>query len=219
MGKKFSEDENAVLDEIICARRSIRSFAEEAPSREAVEQIIRAGLQAPYAALAVAGRDDFRRFFVFRRGTPALVEAGRLIQESSRRRFDEMMSRQRGRAAGPDEKIPPYMERLKDLAQNGHPSIKSAPYFIVVAEYQGIPAAGLQSIAHALENMWLKATALGLAFQLVSVTESMAEEKAFIGLLGLPFGDYVLDGCVIGYPAMEPPPARRLDFAGAVKWM
>jgi len=216
MGKKFSEEANKVLDEIISARRTIRAFAEEAPPREAVELIIKAGLQAPYAALAVAGRDDFRKFFVFSRGTPASAEAGRLIQLAARRRLEEIM-RAPGRAKVMGDRELPYVDRLRALAEHGHPSLKAAPYFIVVAEYQGIPAAGLQSLAHTLENMWLKATALGLAFQLVSVTESMAEDEAFVRLLGLPFGEYVLDGCAVGWPAAEPPAAKRPD--NIVKWM
>ncbi len=46
--------------------------------------------------------------------------------------------------------------------------IGSAPYFIVGAEKKGFPAVEQQFLAHCLENMWLKATALGLGFQLVS---------------------------------------------------
>lgn len=218
MLKRFSDEANAVLDEIVLARRTIRAFATGAPPRETIERLIKAGLQAPYAALAVAGRDDFRRFFVFTQGTPAIAEAGRLIQQAARKRFEEAL-RARGRAAVAGDRDFLYMDRLKALAENGHPSLKATPYFIVVAEYQGIPSAGLQSIAHTLENMWLKATALGLAFQLISVTESMAEDEAFVRLLGLSFGDYVLDGCAVGYPAAEPPAAKRLEMSAVTKWL
>ncbi|MGA2361551.1 MAG: nitroreductase family protein [Candidatus Aminicenantales bacterium] len=218
MNRRFDENANKILDEIVLARRTIRAFAKEPPSRGTIEQLIKAGLQAPYAALAVAGRDDFRRFFVFTQGTPAIAEAGRLIQQAARRRFEETL-RTRGRAPVAAERDFLYMDRLRGLAENGHPSLKTAPYFIVAAEYQGVPPAGLQSLAHTLENMWLKATALGLAFQLISVTESMAEDEAFVRLLGLPFGDYVLDGCAVGCPAAEPPAAKRLDLGTVLKWL
>jgi len=218
MVKKFSDKANAVLDEIIATRRTIRAFAKEAPPRAAIEALIRAGLQAPYAALAVAGRGDFRRFFVFTQGTPALAEAGRLMRGAAGRRFEEAQ-RTRGRAAAAADRDFQYMDRLKALAEGGHPSLKTAPYFIVVAEYQGIPAAGLQSLAHTLQNMWLKATALGLAFQLISVTEAMAEDKDFVQLLGLPHGDYVLDGCAVGYPAAGPAPVKRPEAGAATRWM
>lgn len=218
MVKRFSDEANASLDDIIRARRTIRAFAEDGPSRGMIEQLIKAGLQAPYAALAVAGRDDFRRFFVFAQGTPAIAEAGRLIQQAARKRFEAAL-RARGRAAVANDRDFLYMDRLKALAENGHPSLKAAPYFIVVAEYQGVPSAGLQSLAHTLENMWLKATALGLAFQLISVTESMAEDKDFVRLLGLPAGEYVLDGCAVGYPAAEPPASKRLEMSAVTKWL
>ncbi len=218
MVKKLSDEANAVLDEIIASRRTIRAFAEEAPPRAAVEELIKAGLEAPYAALAVAGRADFRRFFVFTRGTPAMAEAGRLIQHAAGRRLEEAR-RVRGREPVAGERDFLYMDRLKALAESGLPSLRTAPYFIVVAEYQGIPPAGLQSLAHTLENMWLKATALGLAFQLISATETMAEDEAFVRLLGLPFGDFVLDGCAVGWPAADPPPVRRPEMRAATKWL
>jgi nitroreductase len=218
MVKTFSPEDNAVLDEVIAARRTIRAFAREAPPREAVEKLITAGVQAPYAALAVAGRDDFRRFFVFSQGTPAMAEAGRLIQKAVRARLEATLEA-RGRAPVPSDPDFVYLTRVKSLADDIHPSLRTAPYFIVVAEFQGVPPAGLQSLAHTLENMWLKATALGLAFQLLSVTESMADDPEFVRLLGLPSGPFVLDGCAIGYPSADPPPARRLEMTSATRWL
>jgi nitroreductase len=218
MVKPFSDAANAALDEIIAARRSMRAFAPEAPPREAVEKLIAAGLLAPYAALAVGGRKDFRRFFIFTQGTPAMAEAGRLIQTAARGHYERILA-ERGRAPIPGDPDFEIMKRIKGLADDGHPALKTAPYFIVLAEYQGLPPAGLQSVAHTLENMWLKATALGLAFQVLSVTESMADVPEFVRLLGLPLGEYVLDGCAVGYPAADPPPARRLEMASAAKWL
>lgn len=218
MIKKFSEEANGVLDEIIGARRTIRAFAPEAPPKAAVEQLIKAGSLAPYAALAVAGRAGFRRFFVFEKGTPARSEAARLVQLRAQKGFEKMLQA-RGGPPVEGNRDDAYLGRLKMIAEHGHPSLAAAPYYIVVAEYQGFPPAGLQSLAHVLQNMWLKATALGLAFQLVSVTESMAEDQAFVRLVGLPFGEYVMDGCAIGYPGAEPPPASRPDMSSGVKWL
>ena len=217
MSKKFDDQANDVLDKIILARRTNRTFSMEAPPREAIEQLIRAGLWAPYAALAVSGRYDFRRFFVFSRGK-AITEASRLIQLRARKNLDDRALAGRNFPVIGDRDYS-YFERLKALAENGLPSLKTAPYYIVVAEYQGIPSVGLQSLAHSLENMWLKATALGLAFQLISATENMAEDKEFVRLLGLPFGDYVLDGCAVGYPVAEPPDAKRLEVSDVTKWL
>jgi nitroreductase len=217
MIRKFNDEANTILDEIILARRTNRAFADEVPPRETIEELIRAGLWAPYAALVVAGRDDFRRFFVFSRGTAASNEAVRLIQLRARKMFEDRLRAGGAPVAGDRDYA--YLERLKGLAENGLPSLKAAPYYIVVAEYQGLPPAGLQSLAHTLENMWLKATTLGLAFQLISVTESMAVDGEFVRLLGLPLGEYVLDGCAVGYPAAEPPLAKRADAGGVTKWL
>jgi hypothetical protein len=52
---------------------------------------------------------------------------------------------------------------------------------------------------------------IDIAFQLISITERMAEDETFVKLLGLPFGSYVLDGCAIGYPAAAPLDAKRSD--------
>ena len=59
------------------------------------------------------------------------------------------------------------------------PGIGTAPYYIVVAERKGYPPVELQSLAHCLENMWLKATALELGFQIVSITSEMAQNPEF----------------------------------------
>lgn len=218
MVKKFNEEANRALDEVIEARRSIRAFAGEAPPKMAVEQLLKAGSLAPYAGLALAGRADFRRFFVFERATPARHEAARLVQLRARKALEKMLQ---ARGGAPDERDRDYayLGRLKMLAENGHPSLATAPYYIVVAEYQGFPPSGLQSLAHVLQNMWLKATALGLAFQLISVTGAMAEDEAFARLLGLPFGAYVMDGCAVGIPDADPPRAPRPDMSSAIKWL
>jgi nitroreductase len=218
MISRFDDNANRVLDEIIEARRTIRSFAREAPPREEIEKLIRAGFLAPYAALAVAGRPDFRKFFVLERGTQARDEAAHLVQARTQKMIENTLQ-DGGGAPVEGNRNQAYLSRVKMIAENGHPSLATAPYYIVVAEYQGVPAAGLQSLAHVLENMWLKATALGLAFQLISVTESMAGDEAFVRLLGLPFGEYVLDGCAVGYPAAEPPPAPRPDMSSGLKWL
>jgi nitroreductase len=218
MIKTFSPEDNAALDRIIAARRTIRAFAPEAPPREMIDAVIAAGLWAPYAALAVGDRADFRRFFVFTRGTPASAEAGRFVQQAIRRRVEDA-ARARGREPVPGDPEFSFLQRVKALTHDIHPSLKAAPYFIVLAEFQGYPAAALQSLAHTLENMWLKAAALGLAFQLLSVVESMSEDRDFVRYLGLPFGEFVLDGCVVGTPAADPPPVRRPDPRTAVKWL
>ena len=77
----------------------------------------------------------------------------------------------------------------------------TAPFYIVVAEKKGFPPVEQQSLAHCMENMWLKATALGLGFQIVSATAQMADNPKFCRILGLESGKWALMGCAVGYPA------------------
>ena len=95
--------------------------------------------------------------------------------------------------------------------------VGTAPYYIVVAERAGLVAP--QSLAHVLENMWLMATALGLGMHLVSVTLTMGDDPAFCRLLGLPVGEYALNGCAIGVAAQKPEARPAPDAAGVIGWL
>jgi len=111
-----------------------------------------------------------------------------------------------------------FAKRLEMIAEHGLP-ISNAPYYIVVAERKGIPPAEAQSLAHCLQNMWLKATALGLGFQLISATAEMSGNKDFCELLGIPFGKFGLDGCLIGYQDQQPAPIDRPRLVDVLTWL
>jgi nitroreductase len=209
---------NQVLDEIIEARRSVRAFTTERPPRDDIELIIRAGMAAPYPAIAVGGRDDFRRFFVFQSGTPSMERAAELMKDRARlaleglRRETEARPALKGRAQ-------PFLDRLEAANQRGIFPLGLPPYFIVVAELRGIPLSARESLAHTLQNMWLKTTALGLGFQLISLTEQMSDDPGFLGLLGLAIGEFELNGCAVGYPRSLPPATSRPDPLKLTRWM
>ena len=76
-----------------------------------------------------------------------------------------------------------------------------------------------QSLAHALENMWLMATALGLGMHLVSATATMGDDPTFCKLLGLPVGEFALNGCAVGVPAQPLEMRRTPDAAAATTWL
>ena len=213
----FTRQDNAILDRILESRRSVRSFAPDIPPKEDITRIIRAGLLAPYAAQAVAGQ-DFRRFFVLQEGTSKLAHVAALGKRQAKRMAEQLRDEL---AANPslEDKAKGFLKRLEQLAEMGVPGIGSAPYYIVVAERRGIPPAEQQSLAHCLENMWLKATALGLGFQLVSVTAQLGQDTEFCSLLGIPHGAFGTNGCAIGYPAKRLPPAERPDAREVTKWI
>lgn len=217
--EKFDlKERNQILDEILKSRRSIRVFKEEKPPKNQIEEIIEAGMLAPYAAAAVGDEEDFRRFFVFEKGTKSIETAAQHMKNKAAegvQHFENLMAEKPFIRS----KFEPFVKRLQMVVDKGVLGVGTAPYFLVVAELRGVPPAEQESIAHVMENMWLKATALDLGFQLVSLTSQMAEDEGFMGLLELPIKKFALNGCAIGYPAMIPPATPRPDTMKATRWM
>jgi nitroreductase len=214
------EDKNFFLDQILAERRSSRLFKSEIPPRDEIERIIHAGLVAPYAALAVGvSKDYFRRFFVMEFGSRSLKAAIPLVMEEVER-MKQGLDAEMKRDPSLTIKANMFFRRLSAIGKMGIvPGIGTAPYYIVVAEKKGFPAVELQSLAHCLENMWLKATALGLGFQVVSITSQMSSNPRFCELLGIPAGEWELMGCAVGYPQEELPPSIRPPVEDVTKWL
>jgi nitroreductase len=213
---RISPECRRFLDEVLESRRSIRSFKPEIPSREDVREVLRAGILAPYAAMAVD--NDIRRFVVVSRDSPSTPRIAQLVRKRAaimhQRLSKEMQSNPELK-----EKANRFAQRLAAISKEGIPSIGAAPYYVVVAERRGYPPVGQQSLAHCLENMWLKATSLGLGLQLISITAEMAMDKEFCDLLGVPFGEFELNGCALGFPAIEPAPRSRPDADAVTRWI
>ncbi len=76
-----------------------------------------------------------------------------------------------------------------------------------------------QSLAHCLQNMWLKATALGLGFQLVSATAQMDANPEFCELLGINPDEWAFYGCAIGYPDEELTSSVRPPVDEVTRWI
>lgn len=197
----------AAVAEVIGARRSIRRFGDGMPPREAVERVLAAGLAAPYAAAMAPGAGLDRRFFVLPRGSAAVAAAAAAIREHAAAALDD--------PGLPD----PLRARLAPVAEGRILGVGTAPYYVVVAERGAMVPVQQQSLAHALENMWLMATALGLGMHLVTVTTTMGGDPAFCALLGLPPGEFALNGCALGMPAEEPEPRAARDLAAATTWL
>ncbi len=190
------------------------------PGKQDIERIIHAGLLAPYAAAAVGGsRDYFRRFFVMEKGSKSVEAVIPLVMDEVVRMTTELENAMKNDPRL-REKAVSFVSRLSAIRKMGRvPGIGTAPYYIVVAERRGFPPVELQSLAHCMENMWLKATALGLGFQIVSVTSQMSGSPAFNEVLGIPVGDWELMGCAIGYPQEELPPSIRPPVENVTTWL
>ena len=211
---------NVCLDQILAERRSHRMFRPEFCSEEEIRRILHAGLLAPYAAAAIGNHNNyFRRFFVMRRGSESMNAIIPVVMRQVQKMAAELET---GMRADPSlrEKAAGFVRRLTLFQEKGViPGIGTAPYYIIVAERRGYPPVELQSLAHCLENMWLKATALGLGFQLVSVTSQMSSDPVFCAIIGLPPGEWELMGCAVGYPADELSPSIRPPVEDVTVWL
>lgn len=212
MFENITPEHSTALDVIVRARHSVRAFSSVSPSQEAVAAIIQAGLLAPFGALAVAGKPDFRKVFVLRNSSAAMEAAARILKNRIAKQADEL-----------EKKVGsiPFVENLKRIGQQGVPGVGSAPYFVVVGERKGMPPVAAQSLCYCLQNMWLKATSLGIGLQLISATMQMDSDPEFCGLLNIPVGEYALDGCALGYPAdkYQPRPVKYPTLEESVSWL
>ncbi len=208
---------NVMIDQVIDSRRSIRKFKPETPPREVIEQILKAGLQAPYASASVT-REDFRRFIVIPRESKATPQIASILKRKAQS-WSKQMELQMQHDEFTKQHAGPFLERLKLMGEHGVPNIGKAPYYIVVAEQRGIPPVEHLSLAHCLQNMWLKAEALGLGLQLLSITQQLDTDIEFCNILKIPMGEFVIDGCLIGYPDMKPLIPKRPDLAKVTEWI
>ncbi|MFH1833669.1 MAG: nitroreductase family protein [bacterium] len=210
MGKPNADA--AILDKIIRERRSHRALRADVPDVGLVEKVIDAGMHAPYAALAYAGRTDFRRFFAIKGGGDAAQKLKLILGAH----FERMAKRLSDRA----DQDPAFAEASRHFRERlAHAAFPEAPWIVVVAEPVGVPPATPQSLAHCFQNMWLMATALGLGMQLLSVFESMGEDEDLCRLLGLDPGAWCFNACTLGYPVSALPPSERPDARDFTTWL
>lgn len=214
------EQKNMFLDQVLAERRSYRLFKTDLPLKDDIHRILHAGLLAPFAAATIGtSKDYFRRFFVMKEGSQSMKSALPLVMKEVHDMTGEL-EQQMHESPELRAQAFPFVERLGRIKKLGTvPGIGTAPYYIIVAERRGYPAVGLQSLAHCMENMWLKATALGLGFQLVSITSRMSDNPEFCRILGLDPGVWDLMGCAVGYPQEELSPSIRPPVDGLTQWL
>jgi nitroreductase len=187
----------------IVARKTTRNFSSALPDKESMDDVLRAAVLAPFGGATGISLRDIRRIFVFPPHIPAREKAVEALYKSIRKnagiirwllRLIPFLRRKMG----------VFSNRLDQISEKGIPGFERGTYYVVVAEKKGFPPVGRQSLAHAMQNMWLAATDKGFGFQLVSATGTMSKNHVFMELLGLSPGEYDIDGCLIGYPENEP---------------
>lgn len=215
MINKFDQTANQILDSIIEERRSKRQFKPEKPPKEMIEAIIRAGILAPCVDFTPA--TVRRKFVVLEQGKDTIKKAHELIQQQAKTDA-EQLNQLMQKDPIIQEKGKAFSYVINASAKHGA-GIDKAPYYIIIAEYKGIPPVEKQTIAHCLENMWLKATALGLGFQIITLTSMMTENKEFMDLLGIPYGEYEINGCLVGYSDINPPKKEEISVDEITTWL
>jgi nitroreductase len=112
-----------------------------------------------------------------------------------------------------------FLKRLDAITTGGIRTLQEAPVWIIAAERKGFPPAEAKSIAHVFQNMWLKATELGIGFMLLSLTGMLSGDAAFMAELGLKKGEWEIDGCLMGTPARASEPSAEHLPAVSVSWL
>ncbi len=207
----------AALEQIIRSRRSIRSFSGQVPD-EVLQKIVESAVYAPFAAGAGIPLKEGRRIFIFRQGTEPMEQAKEIIEAQLHKgafviglavRFFPFLRK----------KMQFFSQRIKSTAEKGIPGLTEGSFYIVVAEKKGFPPIAEQAAAHVMQNMWLTATAHGVGFQMLSVTNGLAKNKRFMQLLGLPSKEWALNGCVVGMPKHPPKGKRERDTEHFIRWV
>ena len=198
----FTELDNLSLDNIMKARRICRKFTDQVPDKKDVEAIVRAGQMAPYASISAGDVDIFRHYYVIFKDNPLMEKIEQLIKDQTA--LDLEILRQE---MDEDDFLREYGAGLEKMwsavSEHGLPVFPNPPCLIVLAEWRGARRAERQSLAHTIQNMWLKATALNLDFNMLSPLESMWDNQDFCDLFGLPAGKYGFHGCIVGYREAE----------------
>lgn len=202
----------AALEQIIRARRSVRSFSGQV-SEETLRKIVESALYAPYAAGTGIPFKDIRRIFIFRQGTASMMQAQEIIQEHLRSNAFKLRL-----AAVFSKKMRTLAGRVKASAEKGIPSLREGS-LIVAAEKRGFPPFAEQSLAHVMQNMWLTAAAHGVGLQLLSLTGGLAKNQGFMQLLGLPAKEWALSGCAVGIPKQIPPAREERTTDDFISWL
>ncbi len=183
----------------------MRAFADEAPEREKLEAMLEAGRLAPFAGLVQKDAERFRHFFVVPRGSALMPKLQALVQQG-RREEAARMARE-----GLDKRFPESAAMLRALGERPAEDLLLAPYLVVVAERGGVPQREKVVLGYVLENMWLKATELGLAVKVCSGVADIADTASLRELFGLDENEtYAFDAVSVGYPK-EAPPVRTAE--------
>jgi nitroreductase len=210
--EKMDRSHSDALDEILSARHTVRSFSTTPLEKRQIEQIIRAGLVAPFAAMAVVGKEEWRKIFVITASSPVSGQMKAIVAA----RFPQYVKELESKFG-----LVPFVKMLRSPQMTS--GLLDKPCIIIVGEKKGVPEAASESVSYCMESMWLKATSLKIGFQPITAIMGLrlGDDEEFCKILGIPRGEYHLDGFALGYPAdgYKPAPVKYPEFESAIKWL
>jgi len=65
----------------------------------------------------------------------------------------------------------------------------------------------------------VKSHSIGSWVSILTFTGTMSKNKDFVNLLELPYGEFELDGCAIGYPDQIPLEKKSFSVNEVIKWL
>ncbi len=207
-----------VFNSIVHSRRTTRIFSNEIPDNKTMIDILESALYAPFAGATGISLRNIRTIRVLSLNTETRDCAQELLLSQIRNRA-RILHIVLLFAPFLKKRMKSFETRITNLAQNGIPGLTDGAYYIIIAEKKGFPNVAKQSIAHAMQNMWLSATANKLGFQLISATAMMSKNKRFMKLLKLKVGEYAIDGCVIGVPKEHNKPQSDKNVNDYITWL
>ena len=203
------------FDEVLKSRHSVRVFNPVAIDKKLIDQIVKAGLTAPFAAIPAAGKTDFRKIFIIPSSSDVMRNIHDILNDRLPR-FAVELEKQYG--------LIPYVGAIKQASSVPFERImNNAPYLIIAGERKGLPANSSESISYCMQNMWLKSTSLKIGFRLIAIIAQLQlnNDPEFCEILGIRTNEYTLDGCLIGYPAegLKPQQINYPDLDSNIRWL
>lgn len=183
--------------EAITTRRSVGKVRPERPSRQLIERMLEAAVQAPNHHLT-----EPWRFFVL--AGKAREELGRVMADVLRQHLDDPES-----GAG-----------TAQIAKEMEKPLR-APVLIVVATKRSdnpriVPVEDIEATAAAVQNILLAAHDMGLAAQWR--TGDAAYDPSVKSFFGLDPEDHLAGFVYVGYADKEPGPRQRVPASAKTEW-
>lgn len=204
------------LESIIKSRSTQRKFSRtHLPTKENLEQIIEAGIYAPFPALGTNRRKNPRQFVVLKNGKPEWIElissitkiSNRVLKFTQKQTFLRLINLLTPKTYRVDNRILRESEKYaRMLAQlrGDFAYFETAPFWVIIAERRHMPfmltKIARQSMGHCLQNIWLKATELGMIVQPMSFIYKVQNNKRVCQMLGLRGRNWEMDSFLVGFP-------------------